>query len=145
VRFLLFDRVTHLEPGRRIEGVKCTSLTEEYLRGHFPRSARVPGSLLVESMVQLTAWCAIARHDYAFSLVLSVLEDVEVPCDLAPGCQVRLVGEISGTNPKASVGTAWAEVDGARVARIGRVLYAHVPAPDPDALRARLRYFGGTP
>lgn len=145
MRFLLFDRVTRLEPGKRIEGVKCVSLTEESLRGHFTRRALVPGSLVIESMVQLTAWAAIAQHDFAYTLVLSVLEDVQVPADLAPGHRIDLFGEILGTNPKGSMGRAWAEIDGERVASLGRVLYAHVPVPDPEALRAQLRYHGGTP
>lgn len=146
MRFLLFDRVTHLEPGGRVEGVKCVSLAEESLRGHFTRRALVPGSLVIESMVQLTAWSAIAKHDFAYSLVLSVLEDVRVPPALEPGHRIDLFGEITGTNPKGSMGRAWAEIGGERIASLGRVLYAHVPVPDRDALRAQLRYHqGGTP
>ena len=55
MRFLLFDRVTKLEPGRRIEGVKCISLTEECFRGHFARRSLFPGSLLIEAMIQLVS------------------------------------------------------------------------------------------
>lgn len=145
MRFLLFDRVTACEPGRRVEGVKCVSLTEECLRGHFPRAPRYPGSLVLESMLQLTAWSAIVAHAFRYTLVLSVLEDAETPAALVPGTTLRLVGELRGTNPKGSLATAWAEADGERVARIGRVLYAHLPAPDPAALRARWLALGGTP
>jgi 3-hydroxyacyl-[acyl-carrier-protein] dehydratase len=145
VRFLLFDRVTSLTPGLRIEGVKCLSLTEESLRGHHTRAPRVPGTLLIESMIQLLAWCAIAKHEYRFSLVLSVLEDVDVPGDLAPGHRLDLVGELTSTNPRGSAGTAWASIEGRRVARVGRVLYAHLPNPDPGALRQRFVLYGGAP
>ena len=143
MRFLLFDRVTQLEVGKRIAGVKCVSLSEEYLKGHFTRAALVPGSLIIEGMLQLTAWCAIAKHDYKFSLVLSVMENVEVPPDLAPGHQIHLFGELLGTNPKGSMARAWAEVDGKRIASIGRIIYAHVDVPDPEALRERFAYFRG--
>lgn len=142
MRFLLFDRVTHLEPGRRIQGVKCVTLSEEYLRGQAGRP-RVPGPLLIEAQIQLLAWCAIAKHAFRFSLVLSVLEDVEVPPDLAPGHRIDLHGELMGTNPRGSMGRAWAEIDGERIASVGRVLYAHVPNPDPEAMRAQLRTYGG--
>jgi len=145
VRFLLFDRITHLEPGERIEGVKCVSLTEEFLRGHFVRAPCMPGSLVIESMVQLTAWCAIARHDYRLSCVLSMLDDARVPADLRPGTTIRITGELLGTNPKGSFARARAEADGVEIASIGRVLYAHVPMPDPEILRERLRYLGGAP
>jgi len=145
VRFLLFDRVTRLDPGKRIEGVKCVSLTEEYLRGHFDRKPLVPGALIVEAMVQLLGWLVITKHDYSLSVVLSVLEDVEVPSDLRPGCTLELFGELQGTNKKGSMGHAWAEVDGTQVARIGRVLYGHFPHPNPDVLRQRFAYYGGEP
>jgi len=145
MRFLLFDRITKLEPGVRIEGVKCVSLTEEFFRNHFDRTPCMPGSLVVEAMVQLTAWCAIAEHDFTLSCVLSMLDDVQVPADLPPGTTLKITGELIGTNPKGSFARAWAEVDGERIASIGRVLYAHVPMPDPEVLRERLRYFGGTP
>ncbi|MDJ0521572.1 MAG: hypothetical protein QNJ90_05795 [Planctomycetota bacterium] len=145
MRFLLFDRITELEPGKHVRGVKCVSLTEEFLRDHFTRTPCMPGSLVIEAMVQLTAWCAIAKHDYALSCVLSMLDDVQVPADLPPGTTLHIEGELLGTNPKGSFAKARATVDGQEVARIGRVLYAHVPMPDPEILRERLRYFGGTP
>lgn len=145
MRFLLFDRVTKLEPGRRIEGVKCVTLTEEYLRGHFTKQACVPGTLLIEAMIQLLAWCVMAKYDFRTSVVLSVLEDVEVPPDLEPGQRIDLVGELMGTNPRGSMGRAWAEIEGERIASVGRVLYAHVPHPDPEVLRERFRYCGGVP
>ena len=145
MRFLLFDRITHLEPGKRIEGVKCVSMTEEFLRGHFDRAPCMPGSQVIEAMVQLTAWAAIAKHDYKLSCVLSMLDDVKVPADIRPGTTIHITGELMGTNPKGSFAKATATVDGEVVASIGRVLYAHVPMPDPDTLRERLSYFGYTP
>jgi 3-hydroxyacyl-[acyl-carrier-protein] dehydratase len=145
VRFLLFDRVTALDPGRRIEGVKCFGLADEHLRGHYDRAPRVPGPLVVEAMIQLLAWCAIAKHDFRLSLVLSVLEEVRVPPDLAPGVKVDLVGELLGTNPRGSAGRTFATVDGRRIGEVGRVLYAHLPAPQPEALRERFRLYGGRP
>ena len=143
MRFLLFDRITKLVPGERIEGVKCVSLTEEYLRGHFDRAPTVPGTLLIESMIQLLAWCAMATHEFRQSLVLSVLEDVTVPPDLRPGHRIDLVGELTGTNARGSMGRTSASIDGERIASVGRVLYAHAPNPEPDRLRERFRAFGG--
>ena len=143
MRFLLFDKVTHFEPGARIEGQKCISLADESLKGHFTRRPLFPAPLVLESMLQLTAWTAIAKHDFTCSLVLSVVEDVVLPPELAPGTTLHIVGELKGTNPKGSMATAWCEVEGQRVASAGRILYAHIPVPDPDVLRARFRYYGG--
>jgi len=145
VRFLLFDNVTKMVPGKRIEGVKNVSLTDECLRDHFQRAPLFPGSLLIEAMVQLTGWLAIERQDYRLSAVLSILEGVEVASAIEPGSRIELVGELIGSNKKGSVGSASAHCAGERVGTIGRVVYAHLPHPDPEMLRSRFRYYGGTP
>jgi 3-hydroxyacyl-[acyl-carrier-protein] dehydratase len=145
VRFLLFDRVTRLDPGRRVEGVKCVSLAEACFDGHFDRAPLFPGSLVLESMVQLLGFAVIHHHGFSLSAILSVLEDATVPERLGPGVRLDLGGEILGTNPKGSVGRAWADVDGTRVASIGRVIYAHLPYAEPGALRARFEALGLLP
>ena len=143
MRFLLFDRVVEVVPGKRIHGVKSVTLTEPYLDGHFTHAPLVPGPLLVEAMIQLLAWTAITKHDFQLSCVLSVLEDVTLPPKLRPGYAIDLHGQLMGTNPKGSIGRAWAEIDGEEIARVGRVIYGHVPHPDPEMLRKRFAYFGG--
>ena len=143
MRFLLFDRFVTLEPGRRVHGIKCVNATDESLRDHYARTPIVPGSLMIESMIQCAAWPAIVKHGFELSLVLSVLEDVQVPTDLGPGHQIDLYGELKGTNPKGTMAVAWAEIDGERVASVGRIIYAHVPVPDADQLRRQYAYFQG--
>ena len=49
MRLFFLDRVTRLEKGRVIAGVKTFALSEEYLRGHFGREPVVPGTILVEA------------------------------------------------------------------------------------------------
>ena len=143
MRFLLFDRVTHLVPGKEIQGVKTVTLMEPYLEGHFDKQPLVPSALIIEAMVQLLAWTAITKHDFQISCVLSILEGVSVDPTLRPGHQIDLVGRLLGTNKRGSVGRAWAEVDGTEIARAERVVYGHVPPPDPEILRERFRYYGG--
>lgn len=143
MRFLLFDRVTHLEPGKRIEGVKTITLADDVFNGHYDHKPVYPGTLVIEAMLQLTGWCAITKHDYALTVVLSVIEDVQVPSDLGPGMTLEVKGELLGTNPKGSMARSWVEVGGQRVASIGRILYAHIPFDDPQTLKARFAYYGG--
>jgi len=53
--FLLVDRVTEIEAGKRIAGIKCVTANEPFFQGHFPEFPVMPGVLIVESMAQLGA------------------------------------------------------------------------------------------
>jgi len=51
--FLLVDRVTDVQAGEFITGIKNVTLNEPYFDGHFPPRKIMPGVLIVESMAQL--------------------------------------------------------------------------------------------
>ena len=50
--FLLVDRITELELGKRIVGLKCVTVNEPFFQGHFPGEPIMPGVLIVEGMAQ---------------------------------------------------------------------------------------------
>jgi len=50
---LLVDRVDRLDPGRSAEGVKCVTVNEPFLVGHFPGYPIMPGVLIVDALAQL--------------------------------------------------------------------------------------------
>ena len=53
MRFYLLDRVTEINLGKSIKGIKCWSLTDSIFNEHFRGMPVVPGVLLIESMAQL--------------------------------------------------------------------------------------------
>lgn len=53
--FLLIDRVTGYEDGKRLTAIKNVSYNEPFFQGHFPIKPLFPGVLIVEAMAQATA------------------------------------------------------------------------------------------
>jgi beta-hydroxyacyl-ACP dehydratase FabZ len=51
--FLLVDRVTELEPGKRVKGIKNVTANEPFFQGHFPGNPVMPGVLIIEAMAQV--------------------------------------------------------------------------------------------
>lgn len=70
MRFLLVDRITSFEEGVSITAIKNLSLAEEYLADHFPGFPVMPGVLMLESLVQTSAWLMRATEDFRFSTIL---------------------------------------------------------------------------
>ena len=50
--FLLVDRITEFEAGRRIVALKNVTVNEPFFPGHFPYKPIMPGVLILEAMAQ---------------------------------------------------------------------------------------------
>lgn len=51
--FLLVDRITELEIGKRAVGIKNVTANEPFFQGHFPGNPVMPGVLIIEAMAQV--------------------------------------------------------------------------------------------
>jgi len=51
--FLLVDKITEFEEGRRIVGIKNVTINEPFFQGHFPGHPIMPGVLILEAMAQV--------------------------------------------------------------------------------------------
>jgi beta-hydroxyacyl-ACP dehydratase FabZ len=51
--FLLVDRITELEPDKRVVGLKNVTANEAFFQGHFPDNPIMPGVLIIEAMAQV--------------------------------------------------------------------------------------------
>jgi 3-hydroxyacyl-[acyl-carrier-protein] dehydratase len=103
MKFVLIDRITELVPGERIRAVKAVSLAEEYLADHFPRFPVLPGVLMIEAMVQASAWLVRASEDFAHSLVtLAEARNVTYKSFVTPGRVFDLSVEAKELAPESS-------------------------------------------
>jgi beta-hydroxyacyl-ACP dehydratase FabZ len=51
--FLLVDRITELEPDKKVVGLKNVTANEAFFQGHFPNNPIMPGVLIIEAMAQV--------------------------------------------------------------------------------------------
>jgi 3-hydroxyacyl-[acyl-carrier-protein] dehydratase len=70
MQFSLVDRILDAAPGKSIATIKALTLAEEYLADHFPSFPVMPGVLMVESMVQASAWLTRITDKFAHSIVV---------------------------------------------------------------------------
>lgn len=143
MRFLYYDRVTEIEKGKTIKGVKAFSLSEEFLRGHYNKIAIVPGVIFIEAMAQLLGWLIIYSHDFKLSAIMSLIEDVKIPSNMRPGFKADIHAEIISTSSRDSLGKAQVYVDGDLVASMNRIIYSHFHKINPKELKERFRYYSG--
>ena len=61
--FLLVDRITNIEEGRSIEGLKNVTINEPFFQGHFPGHPVMPAVLIVEAMAQVGGMPFIAQDE----------------------------------------------------------------------------------
>lgn len=147
MKFVLVDRITELEPGRRIVAHKALSLAEEYLADHFPRFPVLPGVLMLEAMVQSAAWLVRASLDFAPSvIVLREARNVTYKSFVAPGQVLTIEATCKEMGAEMSVFSARGQV-GAREMLKGQISLRHLNLADADPaaaehdarLRARMR------
>lgn len=50
--FIMIDRITELQPGKRAVAIKNISGNDIFFLGHFPEKAVFPGAMIIEAMAQ---------------------------------------------------------------------------------------------
>jgi 3-hydroxyacyl-[acyl-carrier-protein] dehydratase len=61
--FLLVDRVTEIENGKRLVAFKNVTMNEPFFPGHFPGHPVMPGVLIIEALAQAACILAIVSSD----------------------------------------------------------------------------------
>src|SRR5712691_5604065 len=110
MRFNLVDRILEVQPGRLIRVAKNLTLGEEYLADHFPTFPVMPGVLMLETLVEASAWLVRLTDDFKHSLV--VLRDVKYVNFMQPGRRLDVTVELTEQDEGTATFRGKGEADG---------------------------------
>ena len=95
MRFNLVDRITEWQPGKSLKGVKYLTLAEEYLADHFPTFPVMPGVLMLEAVVEASAWLWRISSGFQHSvIVLREAKNVKYGTFMQPGYAMEIAVEL---------------------------------------------------
>ncbi len=118
--FLLIDRVTAWEPGKRLTAIKNVTYNEPFFQGHFPGNPVMPGVLVIEALAQasgtLVQLSVTKDPSQAALFYLVKIDKARFSRVVVPGDQ--LVLEVEQKRMLRRMGLFWgqAKVDGEVVA-----------------------------
>ncbi|MCS7187316.1 MAG: 3-hydroxyacyl-ACP dehydratase FabZ [Armatimonadota bacterium] len=93
--FLLVDKVTELEPGKRAVGVKNVTINEWFFQGHFPNEPVMPGVLILECMAQVGGIAILsAPENKGLTGYLVGIEKARFRQPVVPGDQLVVNAEV---------------------------------------------------
>ena len=94
--FLMIDRVTELEPLKRVKALKCVAHNEPFFQGHFPEEPVMPGVLQIEALAQAGAILALIEPENAGKIVyLAGVDGFKFRRPVVPGDVLTLEVEMT--------------------------------------------------
>ncbi|HLS35896.1 MAG TPA: 3-hydroxyacyl-ACP dehydratase FabZ [Bacillota bacterium] len=122
--FLLVDRVTEIEEGKRVVGYKNVSANEPFFEGHFPEYPVMPGVLIVEALAQVGAIGVLGMEENEGKIgFLAGIDKCRFKRQVKPGDQLKLEVEITRMRGVIGKGKGIATVDG-EVACEAEIMFA---------------------
>jgi 3-hydroxyacyl-[acyl-carrier-protein] dehydratase len=133
--FLLVDRITALEDGKSIRGIKNVTMNEPFFQGHFPGYPVMPAVLVIEALAQIAsilAWKIAGRSPADGSLIFFAgIDNARFRRQVRPGDQLVLESEVQRMVRGIGKFAVRAKVDGEIVAEAD--LMAAMRTPEPNA------------
>ena len=127
MRFLLIDKITHCDPQTSITGVKNVTMSEDFLRDHFPGFPVMPGVLQIEAAAQLAGWLLFMRSSGTQYGILSGIQAVKFREFIGPGAQMQIQYTLTAADAQQLTGNVTITVDGVRKTDMKRVRIDAVP------------------
>lgn len=126
--FLLVDRITELEPDRRIVGIKNVSLNERYLAHQPGEPPALPPTILTEAVAQVGAILILSKPENREKLIFFMgIERVRYRHPVRPGDVVEIEARVKRLRSRMGQLDGYARVNG-RVVVSGTMTFALGPA-----------------
>lgn len=138
MRFIFFDHVLELEPGKRILATKAVSFDGEYFTGHYLGRPVMPATLLVEAIAQAAGWLNFITHGEAIRMVVALVEEVTFKRSIGPGELLTLEASVLFLHPGGTTMKGEARVGKEVVATVERMVFAN-QSVDPSQFTKRER------
>lgn len=111
--FLLVDRITELEPDKRIVGVKNVSLNERYLSHQAGESPALPPTILTECVAQVGAILILSKPENREKLIFFMgIERVRYRRPVYPGEVVEIEARVKRLRSRMGQLAGFARVNG---------------------------------
>ncbi|ASK62102.1 3-hydroxyacyl-[acyl-carrier-protein] dehydratase FabZ [Virgibacillus phasianinus] len=122
--FLLVDKVTEMEEGKSVTGLKNVSINEPFFQGHFPDYPVMPGVLILEALAQVGAIAVLGMEENKGKIgFLAGVDKCRFKRQVKPGDQLKLEVEITRVKGPIGKGKGTATVDG-EVACEAEIMFA---------------------
>lgn len=111
--FLLVDKVTEIETGKRVVGYKNVTINEPFFQGHFPDYPVMPGVLIIEALAQVGAIAVLDIEENKGKIgFLAGVDKCRFKRQVVPGDVLNLEVEITRMKGPIGKGKGTATVNG---------------------------------
>ena len=122
--FLLVDKITDMEEGKWIKGIKNVTVNEPFFQGHFPGNPIMPGVLICEALAQVGAVLLLGMEENKGKLgVFTGINNFKFRKQVVPGDTLELRAELVTYRHGMGKSNVEATVDGKTAAK-GEISFA---------------------
>lgn len=93
--FIFIDKILQIDRGKRAEGLKNVSHSDNFLWGHFPGEPVVPGVVVVEALAQLSGMIFEKEGGSSQRIFLVEISRMKFKRVIKPGDQLFLKSEVA--------------------------------------------------